>query len=278
MAESPTVPGATGAKHIQSRLMAESLMDREVLRRTESQPILQLLPDVNIIKIGGQSILDRGRTAVMPVVDEIGANLGTHKMIISVGEGTRARHAYAIAGDLGLPTGVLSIMGDVICGQNALIITSVMMKYGAVRVPEDHFDMFPMFLSNGSPIIISGMAPYRWWEQPSHVGRVPEHRSDAGTYLTSEVFGCRKMIYIKDVDGLYTDDPKTNPDAELIPRISVRDLIQRELPDLPIEPSVLQLMRNARQMREIQIVNGLVPGNITKALNGEPVGTVIYAD
>jgi molybdenum storage protein len=278
MAESPTAPSATGARHIQSRLMAESLMDREVLRRTDAQPLLQLLPDVNIIKIGGQSILDRGRTAVMPVVDEIGENLAHHKMIISVGEGTRARHAYAIAADLGLPTGVLSIMGDVISAQNALIITSVMMKYGAVRVPEDHFDMFPIFLSSGSPIVISGMAPYRWWEQPSQVGRIPEHRSDAGSFLTSDVFGCRSMIYVKDVDGLYTDDPKTNPDAEFIPRISVRELLQRELPDLPIEPSVLELMRHARQMREIRIVNGLVPGNITRALNGETVGTVIYAD
>jgi molybdenum storage protein len=122
------------------------------------------------------------------------------------------------------------------------------------------------------------MAPYRWWEQPPQVGRVPEHRSDAGTYLTSEVFGCRSMIYVKDVDGLYSDDPKTNPNAELIPRISVRELLQRELPDLPIEPAVLELMRHARQMKEIQIVNGLVPGNITRALNKEPVGTVIYAD
>jgi molybdenum storage protein len=278
MTETPTAPEAAGARHIQSRFMAESLMDREVLRRTEDQPILQLLPDTNVIKIGGQSILDRGRTAVLPVVEEIGENLGRHKMIISVGEGTRARHAYAIASDLGLPTGVLAIMGDVIASQNALIITSVMMRYGAVRVPEDHFDMFPIFLGSGSPIVISGMAPYRWWEQPPQIGRIPEHRSDAGTYLTSEVFGCRSMIYVKDVDGLYTDDPKTNPDAELIPRISVRELLQRELPDLPIEPAVLDLMRHARQMKEIQIVNGLVPGNITRALNKEPVGTIIYAD
>jgi molybdenum storage protein len=169
-------------------------------------------------------------------------------------------------------------MGDVISGQNALIITSVMMKYGAVRVPEDHFDMFPIFLSSGSPVVISGMAPYRWWEQPPQIGRVPEHRSDAGTFLTSEVFGCRSMIYIKDVDGLYAEDPKVNPNAEFIPRISVRELLQRELPDLPLEPAVLQLMRNARQMREIRIVNGLVPGNITRALNGEDVGTTIYTD
>jgi molybdenum storage protein len=153
-----------------------------------------------------------------------------------------------------------------------------MMRYGAVRVPEDHFDMFPLFLNSGCPIVICGMAPYKWWEQPPEVGRVPEHRSDAGTYLTSEVFGCRSVLFIKDVDGLYTEDPKTSPNAELIPRISVRDLLARQLEDLPIEPSVLRMMLHARHMREIQIINGLISGNITRALNWEPVGTTIYVD
>ena len=36
-------------------------------------------------------------------------------------------------------------------------------------------------------------------------------------------------------------------------------------------------MRRAVHMREIQVINGLVPGNLTRALNGEHVGTVIYA-
>ena len=38
------------------------------------------------------------------------------------------------------------------------------------------------------------------------------------------------------------------------------------------------MMQNAEHMRSIQIVNGLVPGNLTRALNGEHVGTIIYAD
>jgi molybdenum storage protein len=37
-------------------------------------------------------------------------------------------------------------------------------------------------------------------------------------------------------------------------------------------------MQNARHIREIQFVNGLKPGQLTAALDGEPVGTVIYYD
>jgi len=39
----------------------------------------------------------------------------------------------------------------------------------------------------------------------------------------SEVFGARSMIYVKDEDGLYTADPKKDPSARFIPRITVAE-------------------------------------------------------
>ena len=35
-------------------------------------------------------------------------------------------------------------------------------------------------------------------------------------------------------------------------------------------------MKNARHTREIQFINGLKPGQLTRALNGELVGTVVF--
>ena len=35
------------------------------------------------------------------------------------------------------------------------------------------------------------------------------------------------------------------------------------------------VMKNAKNRRSIQVINGLKPGNLTRALNGEPVGTII---
>jgi molybdenum storage protein len=84
------------------------------------------------------------------------------------------------------------------------------------------------------------------------------------------------MIYVKDEDGLYTADPKKDPKAEHIPRISVQDLLARDLNDLVVERAVLELMLNGRHIREIQFVNGLKPGQLSAALDGEPVGTIIY--
>ena len=85
------------------------------------------------------------------------------------------------------------------------------------------------------------------------------------------------MIFVKDEDGLYTANPKTDPSATLIPQITVDELIAMDLPDLVIERPLLELMRNARHVKSIQVINGLKPGLITRALAGEHVGTIISA-
>ena len=43
-----------------------------------------------------------------------------------------------------------------------------------------------------------------------------------------------------------------------------------------VERAVLELMRHARHVRQIQFINGLKPGQLTAALDGEPVGTIIH--
>ena len=50
-----------------------------------------------------------------------------------------------------------------------------------------------------------------------------------------------------------------------------------DLGDVVIERTVLQLMKTAKNRRSVQIINGLKKGNLTRALNGEPVGTIITA-
>ena len=110
-----------------------------------------------------------------------------------------------------------------------------------------------------------------------HAPSVRPHRTDAGSYLVAEAFGARSVILLKDVDGIYTADPKTNPDATFIVEIGAAELLRKQLPTLPIEPVVLELLARTKLVRGIRIVNGLVPGNLTRALAGEKVGTFIHA-
>jgi molybdenum storage protein len=260
------------------RLVSGSLSDAAIQAATEATPNFAILPWVNVVKIGGQSIMDRGRSAVGPVVDEIIANLARHKMILGTGAGTRARHVYSLAIDLGLPVGVLTVLGTAVAWQNAQMLQYLLAQHGIAFIEPEGFASLPHYLMERGAVICQGMPPYKLWEANPDIGRIPPERTDTGCFLIAEVFGARRMIYVKDEDGLYTADPKKDARAVHIPRISVQDLLARDLNDLIIERAVLKLMLVARHIKEIQLVNGLKPGQLTAALDGKPVGTVIFND
>jgi len=53
------------------------------------------------------------------------------------------------------------------------------------------------------------------------------------------------------------------------------DLLKKNLDDLVIERPCLEILQNSEVLDKLQIINGLEPGNITQALKGEHVGTII---
>jgi molybdenum storage protein len=258
------------------RLVSGSLSDAALQRATDATPNFAILPWVNVVKIGGQSIMDRGRVAVQPLVEEIVRNLGQHKMILGTGAGTRARHVYSLAMDLGLPTGVLTVLGTAVAWQNAQMLQYLLARHGIAFLEPEGFPSLPHYLMERGAVICQGMPPYKLWEANPEIGRIPPQRTDTGCFLIAEVFGARKMIYVKDEDGLFTADPKKHSAAKHIARISVQELLSRDLDDLIVERAVLDLMLTARNIKEIQFVNGMKSGQLTAALNGEPVGTIIF--
>jgi molybdenum storage protein len=255
--------------------MRESLVDKNVMARTEA-PVSAILPDVNVIQIGGHSIMDRGRSALLPLLDEIVANQAEHRMIIGVGAGVRSRHIFSVGLDLGLPTGALAALSAKDSAQNAYMVSCLLAKHGFVYLEAPFVvQLLPAMLAAARGAVFNGIPPYSLWEHPPLLGKLPPHGSDAGSYLVGEVFGARSVILLKDVDGVYTADPKIDPAAELIPEARAQEIIDRKLRTLPIEPVVLDLLTRAKLARSVRIINGLTPGNLTRALKGESIGTLI---
>jgi molybdenum storage protein len=153
----------------------------------------------------------------------------------------------------------------------------LMARYGVPVVGESAFAAVALYIAECGAAIFAGMPPYDMWQHVPAEGVIPPYRTDAGCFLVAEVYGARQMIYVKDEDGLYTANPKNDKGATFIPEITVDELIERDLPDLVIERPVLELMRNARHMKSVQVINGLRPGLISRALRGEHVGTIITA-
>ena len=64
----------TGRKDVPSALMRQTLLDRDLVKPIE-RPVIRVLPWLTVVSIGGRSIIDRGRDALLPVVDELRALL-----------------------------------------------------------------------------------------------------------------------------------------------------------------------------------------------------------
>lgn len=265
--------------HVDSRLMGESLVSQSFIENLKYDvKQFRSFPDVSVVKIGGQSITDLGARGVLPVIQEIAENAGKHRMIVSTGGGTRSRHIYAIAMELGMPVGIISKLGQSVSEQNALMISTLLNPYGGIKVGHDDIPKLGGYFAQGCTPVIHGMPPYGFWEHPPQEGSIPPNRTDVGAFLLAEVIGARQCVYIKDEDGLYTDNPKKNTEVKFIPRIGAGELIDMNLDDIIVERPVLEIMLKARSIHEIQIINGLKPGLITRALQGEHVGTIIFKD
>jgi molybdenum storage protein len=265
--------------HLESFLMRESLLDQDLQRRTEV-PVFRMLPDSYVVKVGGRSIFDRGRSVVYPVVEELNAALDSgRKLILGTGGGARTRHVFSIGIDLGLPTGVLAQLASADALGTAHMLGTLLAPRGVVAIPPEIFGhLLPLFLQAAPGVIYNGLPPYSIWEHPPRIGRIPPHRTDAGCFLLAECFGSKELILLKDVDGLYDDDPRTNPDAVFIPEIGVAELRRKQLRTLPFDAVMLDLLDSARLLKQFRIINALNPDNIRAAFAGEKVGTIVHAD
>jgi len=264
--------------HVKSSLMGESLVSNEFIEQLDIAPQEKLYPDVKLMKIGGQSICDRGVKALPNILKEIASNRKDHKLVLTTGGGTRSRHIYTIGLEMGMPTGVIAKFGSMVSEQNALMIATLLSPWGGVKIAHSDIVKLPTFFAENIIPVMHGMPPYDYFAIKPKVGRIPIHRTDVGLVILADLIGSDTVLFVKDENGLYSEDPKKNPDAKFIPEIGAKELLEGGQDDLVIERPCLEIIQNSEVLEKVQIINGMVPGNITKALNGEHVGTYIYKE
>jgi molybdenum storage protein len=265
----------THRHEVETRFTGETLVRKGLMRQQNGTPTLRLVPDLNVVKIGGHGIIDYGREVVMPLMEEIGELSNQHKILVVTGGGVRVRHILDIGIDLGMPTGVLAELAGKISEQNAVIVTLLLSKWGGSRIKTGDLLDLPTLLHLGLLPVVHGTPPYGLFEHPPEMGLIPPHRTDTGALLMADVLGARSCILVKNVDGLFTEDPRLNPNAELIEEITAKELIKMDMEDMVLERKMLHLLHDTVNVKEIRIVNGHKRGTIEQAIRGEKVGTVI---
>ncbi len=263
---------------LRSGLQGETLVRKGMMKSRPAGGQIRIAPGINVIKIGGHGAIDYGREVMHPLCREIGELSKNHKLLVVTGGGGRVRHIMDIGMDLGMPTGVLAELSAKISEQNAIMVSILLSEYNGTRIHTGDLLELPMLLRLGVLPVIHGTPPYGLYEHPSRSETIPPHRTDTGAFLIAEVLGAKSCIIGKNVDGLYTEDPRNNPDAELIKDITAKELIRMDLEDMVLEPMVVELLQDAVHIREVRIINCHTRGNIEKAINGKNVGTIIRAE
>ena len=262
-------------KHVASPLARQTLLDGALTRPVAGVRPIRLLPWLQVVKIGGRSIMDRGRDAILPIVEEIRKLLPEHRLLILTGAGIRARHLYGVGLDLGLPVGSLAPLAASEAGQNGHILASLLAPEGVSYVEHPTIaSQLAIHLSAARAVVGSAFPPYHHHEFPT--SRIPPHRADTGAFLLADALGAAGLTIVEDVDGVYSADPNgpESAQAQLIRETSAAALAQGPA-TLPFDQALLEVMANARHLERVQVVNGLVPGRLTAALRGEHVGTLI---
>ena len=263
-------------KHVASPLARQTLQDGALTRPIAGVRPIRLLPWLQVVKIGGRAIMDRGRDAILPIVDELRRLLPEHRLLILTGAGIRARHLYSVGLDLGLPVGSLAPLAASEAGQNGHILASLLAPEGVSYVEHPTIaNQLAIHLAAARAVVGSAFPPYHHHEFPN--SRIPHHRADTGAFLLADALGAAGLTIVEDVDGIYTTDPR-GPDgdqAQLLHETSAAALALHQ-GTLPVDQALVEVMATARHLERVQVVNGLVPGRLTAALRGEHVGTVIH--
>jgi molybdenum storage protein len=155
------------------------------------------------------------------------------------------------------------------------MLNALLAKYGSIKMPRDHFWDLPLYFRSGILPIAISVPPYHLWEPPSGDGALPEHGSDFGLFQLADVLGLGKLIYVKDEDGMYDKDPKKHGDAKLLPKLTLEQVLAEPPEESILDRALFKQWRDAKNIKRVQIVNGLKTGMLTAAMNGEDVGTVI---
>ena len=263
-------------KHVASPLARQTLLDSDLTRPVAGERPIRILPWVQVVKIGGCSIMDRGPEAILPVADELRKLLPVHRLLILTGAGIRARHVYSVGLDLGLPVGSLAPLAASEAGQNGHILASLLAPEGVSYVEHPTIaNQLAIHLTAARAVVGSAFPPYHHHEFPS--SRLPIHRADTGAFLVADALGAAGLTIVEDVDGVYTVDPNNSggAQAQLLRETNVADLAKLQ-GTLPFDRALLEVMATARHLERVQVINGLVAGRLTAALRGEHVGTIIH--
>jgi len=224
-----------------------------------------------VVKIGGRLLhsitateINVGKTAEYAEVLR-GLSDDGYRLAVVTGGGDAARLYIGAARRLGASEALCDQIGIWTTRMNAYLLITALGSKAHPVVPRTVYELVGA-LESGKVVVMGGIQPGQ--------------STDAVAAIASELSGAQLMIKATDVDGIYTADPKKDPNAERIPEITHGELLKLILDAglqageyAPLDPVALKIL--ARSRIPIRVVDGRNPENVRKAATGEPIGTLV---
>jgi len=188
-----------------------------------------------------------------------------HQLIVVTGGGKGAREYITAAREMGASETICDEIGIEYTRLNSRLLISAIPKEASPDVPQNIQEINNSLRFN--KIIVMG-------------GLQPGQSTNAVAALAAELIDADMFINATDVDGIYEDDPKTNPDAKMYDKIKIMDLFDLITKKRSIAGSyklfdLVAVNLIARSKIPTWFVNGKDPKNIENIIHGKHIGTRI---
>lgn len=188
-----------------------------------------------------------------------------HRIVVITGGGGEARKYIAAARELGGSEFVCDLLGIDVSRLNAKLLITKLDDDAYPEPPATLEELRKAF--EGGKIIVMG-------------GLHPGQSTNAVAALAAEAIHADLFINTTDVEGVYTSDPKVDPNAKKLDAIETSDLLKHTLSgelhagsyEL-FDPIAIKIVERSRI--PTRIIDGRKPENIIRVINGEALGTLI---
>ncbi|RLE69025.1 MAG: UMP kinase [Thermoprotei archaeon] len=221
-----------------------------------------------VISLGG-SLITRELTAnnikkygdVLKRIKDMG-----HQLAVVCGGGKVAREYINVAKELGVNNTIADQIGILATFLNAYLIIAALGEY-AYREPLKRVNDLEKYMYTDKILVFGG--------------NEPGVSTDFDAAILAEYFNADLLINATNVDGVYEENPRKNPNARKFDELSYSKfeeiiLKNKQAPGKYELFDISALKIIERSKIKLIVLNGIDPENILKAVVGEKIGTLIH--
>lgn len=212
-----------------------------------------------VLRIGGSVLIPAEiDTDVLQVLVREINRLREHELFIVVGGGKTARKYITAARDYAVEEATLDLLGILSSRLNALLLTTCLKDAELVE------DFHQVLHARNLPIL---------------GGTEPGQTTDTVAALLAELVKADILVKITNVDGVYTADPKIDPKAEKIPRLTFKELKKLCSKEFKaglssvIDPVAAEII--SKNKIHVVVIGKKDMNDLVKVIHGDHSGTVI---